>query len=180
MPTQASSSSISADSPLWWQTGPQSSTNPPSKTWSKLSQPRRTKGIDMIEANSPMKSQRQNPQLFESHSVSKFDPVISVERTINSVPRKPTREDSLDSSRRTLPKARVEDPHSFNSRHADALSETRSAFFRTKGSMESYLEEAHKGRDLLVWQAAHPRGYTRGNNPSNFKVSLAIEHKGAK
>lgn len=37
--------------------------------------------------------------------------------------------------------------------------------------MESYLEDANTYRDFLVWQASHPRGYTRGNNPSNFKPS---------
>jgi len=117
-----------------------------------------------------------------SHSVTKFNPVVSTEDLLSNVPPKPTREDSLDSSRRTLPKARVEDPLSFDSRHADALTNNCGAFFRTKGSMESYLEEAHKGRDLLVWQAAHPRGFTRGNNPSNFKPAndfYDIENTGA-
>jgi len=35
--------------------------------------------------------------------------------------------------------------------------------------MESYLEDANTYKDFLVWQMAHARGQTRGNNPNNFK-----------
>jgi hypothetical protein len=63
----------------------------------------------------------------------------------------------------------MNDPYSFNSRHALTISESPTAFYRSKGSMEVYLEAAHGYRDFLVWQPAHPRGYTKGNNPSNFK-----------
>ena len=69
------------------------------------------------------------------------------------------------------PKARLIDPSTFNSRHKEVIAREKRAFFRTKGFMESYLEDANTYRDFLVWQASHPRGYTRGNNPSNFKPS---------
>ena len=51
----------------------------------------------------------------------------------------------------------------------DVIEREKRAFFRTKGFMESYLEDANTYKDFLVWQSAHPRGNTRGNNPSNFK-----------
>ena len=102
-------------------------------------------------------------------TATRFDPMTSTVSELSNVPEKPGREEKLYALELNQPRARLQDPLSFNSRHRDVIGQSQRAFFRTKGFMESYLEDANTYRDFLVWQGAHPRGHTRGNNPSNFK-----------
>ena len=76
------------------------------------------------------------------------------------------------------PAARQRDPTTFERSHSAVLEKEKRAFFRSKGFMESYLEDANTYRDFLVWQMAHPRGHTRGNNPSNFKPATDFYEHG--
>ena len=162
MPT---TSSISADSPEWWRTSQQTRLNPPSKSFAKLTGPQLLRGIHSMEVNLI----QQPPFPKASTSATNFNTLTCTTSLLPAVPSKPSREESLDQSRLLQPAARLSDPLSFNSRHRDTLNMESKAFFRTKGALESYLEDAHSYRDFLVWQASHPRGNTRGNNPSNFK-----------
>jgi hypothetical protein len=61
------------------------------------------------------------------------------------------------------PTVRLQDDQSFPSLHKTALNVETKAFYKTKGQFETFLEDAHNYRDLLVWQSSAPRGSTADN-----------------
>mmetsp|Transcript_4325 Transcript_4325/g.8722 ORF Transcript_4325/g.8722 Transcript_4325/m.8722 type:complete len:478 (+) Transcript_4325:162-1595(+) len=159
---------ISADSPDWWQQSAATGVNPPSKRYAALTAEKFLKGKAVVEEANLSLEQAQKREL---KSAPRFDPTTSTASVLQSVPDKPSRQDKLYSLELNQPAARNRDPTTFERSHSSVLDKEKRAFFRSKGFMESYLEDANTYRDFLVWQMAHPRGYTRGNNPSNFKPS---------
>ncbi len=139
--------------------------NEPSPSYKKLQAPKPLRGIHAMEQNLMIVP----PKEKQVSTKSSFDPMTCTSGERSNVPERPFAYEALDQSTLLAPKARLLDPLSFNSRHRDTLEREHRAFYRTKGAMETYLEDAHSYRDFLVWQASHPRGNTRGNNPSNFK-----------
>ena len=100
---------------------------------------------------------------------AKFNPATVTTSDLSNVPKVPTRNESLSMAVLSQPAVRLADEGSFPSLHREALRTEGKAFYKTKGRMETYLEDAHNYRDFLVWQPSQARGNTRGNNPSNFK-----------
>jgi hypothetical protein len=130
---------ISSDSPAWWQQSPLTQTNAPSKSYLKLTGPQKLDGKTHV-TNHPIFSERGDNG---THSMEKFDPMSGTSKHLPAVPNKLPMADTLDLSRIDNPRQRLLDPGSFNSRHRDTLEKSHRAFFRSKGAMETYLEDAH-------------------------------------
>ncbi|GMI49314.1 hypothetical protein TrCOL_g11623 [Triparma columacea] len=167
---------ISADSPDWWQKAAHSGVNPPSKRYAALIAEKFLKGKSVVEGAGNPLSLGQAKR--ESKSAPRFDPMTSTVSTLDNVPPQPSRQEKLYSLELNQPAARQRDPTTFERSHSAVLEKEKRAFFRSKGFMESYLEDANTYRDFLVWQMAHPRGHTRGNNPSNFKPATDFYEHG--
>ena len=120
---------ISSDSPDWWQLSPATAVNPPSSRYAKLNASKTLRGIAAIEMN--IIGMKDHPRTASSST--RFDPMTSTNTQLSNVPDKPGRQEKLYALELNQPRARLQDPLSFNSRHRDVIEKEKRAFFRTKG-----------------------------------------------
>lgn len=89
-----------------------------------------------------------------SRSLRLYNPTLGESKRVVS-PAPPRVIDSLRESRRQL--SRRQDSSTFEVQHKAVLAQDPNAFFRKHGSLQDYVEHAHRNVDMLPWQSSQPR-----------------------
>ena len=145
------SKNISADAPDWFRVAHTHVNTEKGDRLRRLQRKPRMAGrqrldgrLDLADALTPRERER----------TAMFDPT-SGQVTLCRRPKKLGLKDSILPARQAH--ARSKDPLAVEARHKRAITAEPNAFYRRKGPLEEFLEQAHSHADMLVWQSAQLR-----------------------